>query len=157
LDVACGTGVLAGEAWARGGATGRVAGLDPDPGMLAVAGQLAPAVEWRQGTAEPIPYPDQAFDAVVSQIGLLFFNDRQQALREMLRVFAHGGSLAVAVWVRLENSAAYSIEVALLERIAGKRAADALRAPFLLGNTEDLTALRGRLLELFKRTPTLGW
>ena len=47
LDVACGTGVLAREAWARVGPAGCVAGLDPDPGMLAVAEQLAPMVEWR--------------------------------------------------------------------------------------------------------------
>jgi len=141
LDVACGTGVLGREAEVRVGPKGFVAGIDPDRGMLAVAEQLAPMVEWRQGTAESLPYPDQAFDAVVSQFGLMFFADRRQAIREMLRVLTPGGTLAVAVWDRLENSAAYPIEVALLERLAGQRAADALRAPFVLGDTEELTAL----------------
>ena len=141
LDVACGTGVLAREAAARVGPTGFVAGIDPDRGMLAVAGQLAPMVEWRQGAAESLPYPDQAFDAVVSQFGLMFFADRSQALREMLRVLTPGGILAVAVWDSLENSAAYPIEVELLERLAGQPAADALRAPFALGDTEELTKL----------------
>lgn len=141
LDVACGTGVLAREAATRVGPAGFVAGVDPDPGMLAVAERLAPSVEWRQGAAESLPYPDRRFDAVVSQFGLMFFTDRRRALREMLRVSAPGGSLAVAVWDRLENSAAYPIEVELLERLAGSRAADALRAPFVLGDPSGLIRL----------------
>lgn len=141
LDVACGTGVLAREAALHVGSTGLVAGIDPGPGMLAVAERLAPTIEWRQGTAESLPYPDQAFDVVASQFGLMFFTDRQQALREMLRVLVPGGTLAVAVWDKLENSAAYPIEVELLERRAGQSAADALRAPFVLGDSEEVTAL----------------
>lgn len=141
LDVACGTGVLAREAEVRVGPTGFVAGVDPDPGMLAVAGELAPGVEWRLGNAESIPYPDDTFDAVVSQFGLMFFTDREQAVREMLRVASPRGTLAVAVWDRLQNSEAYPIEVELLERMAGTEAADALRAPFVLGDQEELKTL----------------
>jgi SAM-dependent methyltransferase len=134
LDVACGTGVLAREAVSRVGPTGYVAGVDPDAGMLAVARALAPSVDWREGTAESLPFPDRSFDAVVSQFGLMFFADRHRAIREMLRVLSPGGRLAVAVWDSLENTPAYAAEVALLERVAGERAADALRAPFVLGD-----------------------
>ncbi len=152
LDVACGTGVLAREAAVQVGPKGSVAGIDPDPGMLAVAEQLAPTIEWRQGTAESLPYPDQSFDAVVSQFGLMFFTDRHQALREMLRVLTPGGTLAVAVWDALENSVAYPIELELLQRLAGQRAADALRAPFALGDPGELTA-RGSLTGASEATP----
>ncbi|MEM7585581.1 MAG: methyltransferase domain-containing protein, partial [Acidobacteriota bacterium] len=58
LDVACGTGVLTAEAAERVGASGSVAGVDPNPGMLTVAGERLPAVDWRQGTAEDLPFPD---------------------------------------------------------------------------------------------------
>lgn len=141
LDVACGTGVLAHEAAARVGATGKVVGVDPDRGMLAVAHELTPYVEWREGTAEDLPLPDGAFDAVVCQFGLMFFTDREKALREMVRVAVPDGRVAVAVWDTLENAPAYAAEVATLERVAGKRAADALRAPFVLGKTEALARL----------------
>jgi SAM-dependent methyltransferase len=141
LDVACGTGILAREAALRTGPTGLVAGLDVSPGMLAVARQLTPAVKWREGAAESLPFPDESFDAVVSQFGLMFFSDRRQALREALRVLDSGGRLAVAVWDSLENNPAYAAEVALLERLAGRAAADALRAPFVLGDRDDLSTL----------------
>lgn len=141
LDVACGTGVLTRELASIVGDKGFVAGLDATPGMLAVASELAPALEWKQGLAGSLPYEDRAFDAVVSQFGLMFFPDKLQALREMLRVLAPGGRLAVAVWESLENSESYPDEVALLDRMAGKQAANALRAPFVLGNKAELEAL----------------
>jgi len=109
--------------------------------MLAVAERLAPTVAWRQGVAEALPFPDQSFDAVVSQFGLMFFTDRRQALREMLRVVVPGGRLAVAVWDALANIPAYAAEVALLGRVAGPRAAEAVQAPFVLGDRQELTAL----------------
>jgi hypothetical protein len=71
----------------------------------------------------------------------MFFSDRSQALREMSRVLNPGGRLAVAVWDSLENSDAYPIAVELLERMAGDAAADALRAPFVLGDKDALVAL----------------
>lgn len=141
LDVACGTGVLAREALNYVGHNGVVAGLDPTPGMLSVASRLAPGIQWRRGVAESLPYEADSFDAVVSQFGLMFFRDRTEALSEMLRVLAPGGRLAVAVWESLDNSEAYPDEVALLERIGGREAADALRAPFALGDRQELVQL----------------
>ncbi|MEN8006335.1 MAG: methyltransferase domain-containing protein [Candidatus Krumholzibacteriota bacterium] len=141
LDVACGTGVLAREVASRVGSNGFTAGLDPAPGMLAVAKQLAPSVEWKEGTAELLPFEDRSFDAVVSQFGLMFFPDRPQAIAEMLRVMVPGGRLAVAVFDSLENIPAYAAEVELFERFAGPQAADALRAPFVLGDRDELVAL----------------
>lgn len=141
LDVACGTGVLSREAASRTGLTGYVAGVDPNFGMLAVGKELAPEVDWKQGVAEALPFSDESFDKVVSQFGLMFFSDRHQAIREMLRVLVPGGRLVVAVWDSLANTPAYAAEVALLDRLAGPQAADALRAPFVLGDRHTLAAL----------------
>lgn len=141
LDVACGTGVVAREAAGRVGPAGSVTGLDLNPGMLAVAKRLRPDIVWRQGDAGSLPFDADAFDAVVSQFGLMFFADRVGAIREMARVLAPGGRLAVAVWDSLDRTPAYAAEVALLERMAGPAAADALRFPFCLGDTGQLAGL----------------
>ena len=76
LDVACGTGVLACAAADRVGSEGAVMGLDPSEEMLAVARRKNDVIEWRLGRAEAIPLPDGSFDAVVSQFGFMFFEDK---------------------------------------------------------------------------------
>jgi SAM-dependent methyltransferase len=141
LDVACGTGVLARHIAGRVGPQGRVVGLDINEGMLAVARREAPQIEWKQGAAETLPFPDGSFDAVVSQFALMFFVDRDVAIREMMRVLRPGGRLAVAVWGRLEASPGYAAMAGLLHSLFGGEAANALRAPFNLGDTHVLHQL----------------
>ena len=141
LDVACGTGVLACEAAKRVAPGGAVTGLDRNDGMLAVARRKAPDIDWHCGLAEALPFPDGSFDVVVSQFGLMFFEDRVKALTEMWRVLRPGGRLAVAVWDALERTPGYAAMAALLQRLFGARIANELRAPFALGDAASLRAL----------------
>jgi ubiquinone/menaquinone biosynthesis C-methylase UbiE len=100
LDVACGTGMVTRLAAERVGPTGAVAGLDVNPGMLAVAGSHTPpdvSIEWHQANADSMPLPDQAFDVVLCQMGLQFFTNKLAALREMRRVLKPGGRALVNV------------------------------------------------------------
>lgn len=141
LDVACGTGALARAAWARVQPGGSLAGVDINDGMLAVARRMSSEIEWQQGPAESLPYGDGSFDAVVSQFGLMFFEDRVAALREMWRMLGPGGRLAVAVWDSLGNTPGYAAVTALLQRMFGDQVADGMRAPFTLGDTGVLLPL----------------
>ena len=100
LDVACGTGAVTRLAAERVGATGSVSGLDIHPGMLEVARSATPndlAINWHQGDAESLPFPDGSFDVVLCQMGLQFPSGKLAALREMRRVLATGGRALVNV------------------------------------------------------------
>jgi SAM-dependent methyltransferase len=141
LDVACGTGVLAREAARRAGPEAAVVGLDVNEGMLDVARQTSPEIDWRAGQAESLPFADGSFDAVISQFGLMFFTDRAGALREMWRVLRPGGRLAVAVWDTLERTPGYAAVTALLQRLFGDAVAEGMRAPYALGDPADFRAL----------------
>lgn len=138
LDVACGTGVVARLAAERVRPNGFVVGLDANPSMLREARRVAPALEWQQGDAAALPCDDDDFDCVLCQAGLMFFSDRVAALREMRRVVAPGGTVAVLVWGRSDG---YERVVAKLEQIAGPEAADLLRAPFCLSDPAELRAV----------------
>lgn len=143
LDIACGTGVLTRMLPAVVGPVPAPVGLDISPGMLAVAKQLSPDIDWRCANADHLPFADAGFDRVLCQYGLMFFPDRINALREMRRVLAPGGRVAFAVWDSLENNPGFQEKVNVLDRVSGRQAGDALRAPFCLG---DLTPL-GRMAE----------
>jgi SAM-dependent methyltransferase len=99
LDVACGTGVVAITA-AFSGAV--VTGLDLTPELLERARENAAIaelpIEWHEGDVEAIPFPDDAFDVVVSQFGHIFAPRADVALAEMLRVLKPGGTIAFATW-----------------------------------------------------------
>jgi ubiquinone/menaquinone biosynthesis C-methylase UbiE len=100
LDVACGTGVVTRLAAERVGAAGSVTGLDITAGMLAVAASATPpdmSITWREGNAESLPFPDDAFDVVLCQMGLQFVTGKLTALREMRRVLETGGRALVNV------------------------------------------------------------
>jgi len=98
LDVACGTGVVTRMAAERVGEDGKVAGLDVNPGMLAVARSVTPpgtSVDWHETSAEAMPLPDGSFDVVLCQMGLQFIPDKAAALREMYRTLAPAGRVVL--------------------------------------------------------------
>lgn len=99
LDVACGTGNLAIPA-ARSGA--RVTGLDIAPNLLEQARAWADVegleVEFDEGNAEAMPYPDAAFDEVITMFGAMFAPRAGDTAAELVRVVRSGGRIAMANW-----------------------------------------------------------
>jgi SAM-dependent methyltransferase len=99
LDVACGNGNAALAAARR---FAHVTGIDYVPALLARAGARAAAdglrLEVREGDAEALPFPDGAFDVVLSTFGVMFTPNQERAAGELLRVCRHGGRIALANW-----------------------------------------------------------
>lgn len=138
LDVASGTGIAARAAVEAGA---EVTAVDLNDGMVSVARRLAPSVDFQTAPAEALPFEDDAFDAVTCQFGLMFFADRARALSEMRRVSRPGGTVAVAVFDRWENSPGYCDLIPLIGEIISPEAAEALKAPFCLGDRDALRRL----------------
>ncbi len=99
LDVGTGTGVVAVTS-ARAGA--RVKALDLSPVLLEDArlnaGIAQVEVEFTEGDAENLPYPDASFDVVVSQFGHMFAPRPDVVVAEMRRVLKPEGRVAFATW-----------------------------------------------------------
>lgn len=92
LDVATGTGLVAGGAARVLGAPGRVVGVDPSRGMLGEARKAlsGPLV---QGRAEMLPFSDGSFDMLSMGFALRHVTDLGVAFREYLRVLRPGGRI----------------------------------------------------------------
>ena len=98
IDVATGTGNAALLAAARGA---HVLGIDTEPALLALARGRVTAgldVSWIEGDAETLPVADEHADLVVSVFGAMYAADHARAARELVRVLAPGGRLALAAW-----------------------------------------------------------
>jgi ubiquinone/menaquinone biosynthesis C-methylase UbiE len=145
LDVACGTGVVARLAAQRVEQTGQVAALDLNPGMLAVARALPAArgamIDWYEGSALALPFSDAVFDVALCQLGLQFFPDCSLALREMRRVLASGGRLALNVFGPLEHNPATQALANALDRHVDPAASVAKRTEHALADTAQLRRL----------------
>lgn len=142
LDVACGTGVVARAAAERGG---RVAGIDLNAAMLAVARSRPSAgpvpIEWYEGSALSLPFDDGEFGVVLCQLGLQFVPDPLLALREMRRVLGPDGRVGVSVFAELErNPVAHAFSDAL-DRQLGEGASAAKRSERALGDAEAVSSL----------------
>jgi ubiquinone/menaquinone biosynthesis C-methylase UbiE len=148
LDIACGTGVVTRLAAQLVGRTGKVTGLDLNPGMLAFAASLTASdpptnapITWREASATNMPLPDAAYDIAYCQLGLQFFPDRPTAMREMYRVLVSGGRLGLMVWQGIQYTPGFGALAAALARHVSSEAAGIMRAPFALAEAEQLRAL----------------
>lgn len=142
LDVGCGTGVVARQVASRLGARAAVTGFDLSPNMLVVA-QAAAAregvtIDWREGSAEQLPFEDGSFDLVLCQFALMFFADKAAALAEMHRVLTGDGRLLLSVWQSLDRHPFYQTLHGVIQRRLG---VSALQDIFALGSAEELRSL----------------
>jgi len=106
LDVACGPGYVAAAAARKGSV---VTGVDFSSAMVAIAHDANAGLDFREGDAENLDFPDSSFDAVVMNFGMLHLERPENAIAEAFRVLRPGGRYAFTVWDTPEKALAFGI------------------------------------------------
>ncbi len=138
IDVACGTGIAARVARETLGSEARIIGVDVSPAMLAVARQVEPSIDWREGNAMSLPIAaGEQCSLLTCHQGLQFFPDKAGAAREMRRALAPNGRAAIATWRPLED-----MPVCLeLNTIAERHLGTIVDSRFSFGSADALRTL----------------
>jgi SAM-dependent methyltransferase len=113
LDVASGPGYLAARAAARGA---DVIGLDFSAAMVATARVLHPAVAFREGDAEELPFAGGPFDAVAMNFGILHLARPEAAIAEAGRVLRPGGRYGFTAWADPGRAAGFALVLDAVRR-----------------------------------------
>lgn len=116
LEIAAGTGVVTRLMASELPDSIMIIATDLNQGMLDRASRVGTSrrVEWRQADAMQMPFPDESFDCVVCQFGVMFFPDKPKAFSEVRRVLKGGGIFVFNVWDRIEeNEFADTVTIAL--------------------------------------------
>jgi SAM-dependent methyltransferase len=106
LDLGCGLGAALEHASTTGA---RTAGIDPSPPMVERAAERVPQAEVRIGSAESIPFEDDAFTAAISVSTYHHWADVDTGLMEVRRVLAPGGRLLI-VERKLKRSSGHGLD-----------------------------------------------
>lgn len=139
IDVACGTGALAIAVSDHIGPEGTTIGIDINAGMLNIARSKSASVQWLNAPAEELPFEDEVFNCAVSQFGLMYFENQETAIREIIRVLQPDGVLAIAVWDKLEHNPGLAAEDRLWQQVFGEEWGD--ETPYKLGDKQMLENL----------------
>src|SRR6185437_6101036 len=93
LDAAAGPGRMTQAGTERGAIA---IGVDLAPAMVALAREHYPNIEFREASADALPFSDASFDTVVCAFGLGHFPDAERGIAEIRRVLVPQGRVAVS-------------------------------------------------------------
>lgn len=135
LDLACGPGIVAGAARARGAMP---TGIDFSSTMIALARVAHPEIRFEEADAEALPFGDGSFDAVVSNFGIHHMPDPVRALSEARRVLRRGGTIAFTTWAASAENVAWQLLANAIAAHGDPHAAETPPSGGGLGTPEDL-------------------
>lgn len=164
LETAAGTGIVSEELAARLGDAELVV-TDLNGPMLEVArGRVPGGVPVQEADMTALPFPDDSFDVVVCQFGLMFLPDLAAGFREARRVLHPEGAFLFSVWDSHDRNRFAAIVDGLLGELFGAEKPPFYAVPFRLGPVDPLRELAqaegfGRLtIEVLPhRSPVASW
>ena len=156
LDVAAGTGGLSLPA-ARLGA--KVLATDWSPKMIEHFTKRAAAegldAEGRVMDAHALDLPDDAYDLVGSQFGVMLVPDQPKALREMVRVTKPGGRVLLIAYGNPEHFEAFHFFLGAIQAVVPDFEGPPADEPMLEFQAADPAELRRRLSDSGLRNVTV--
>ena len=152
LELACGTGVVTRRLASILPPDARITATDLNETMMDEArqrrGGADSRIEWRQADATALPFPDNSFDAVLCQFGVMFFPDKPAGAREALRVLKPGGAYLFNVWDDLSANDFSRITDEVLQRLFPEAPPQFLKAPFSYDDPDEIRRLLGGFIQV---------
>jgi SAM-dependent methyltransferase len=148
LDVATGTGIAIRAAANIVGKAGNVVATDISPHMLERARERLADVPnscFQIENGQALSFQDQTFDALICNMGLMYFPDPQQGVSEFYRVLRSNGRAAVSVF----NGSGAVYRLSSGREFGGVGALVAARNPTKSLHGGEFTKLGGRVADLF--------
>ena len=106
LDVGTGAGDAAARAAARGA---EATGVDVAAAMVEIATERHGALSFVQASINDLPFAAEAFDAAVGNHVIQHVGEPERAARELARVLAPGGRVALSTWDLPERSPFFAV------------------------------------------------
>ena len=119
LDVACGPGYVTAAAAKRGAS---VTGIDFSSEMISFARERYPDLRFEEGDAEHLHLPENSFDAVVMNFGMLHLGRPELAIHEAFRVLKKDGRYAFTVWDLPERAIGFEIVLQAIQTFGNMNA-----------------------------------
>lgn len=164
LDLASGTGEPAISLASRVGFEGHVTALDLSSDLLAIAAERAQQrglknFSTQQADAHQLPFPDQSFDLVTSRFGVMFFQDCERALREVIRVLKPGARACFLAWGPFEQPYWSSTIGVVVDHVGGPAIAPGGPDPFRFCHPGSLSSVmrKAGFGDVKEETRTLPW
>lgn len=142
LELAAGTGILT-RYLLQALPAATITATDISEEMMDIAKETihSPNLTWRNVDMETIPFADNSFDLVICQFGLMFANDKQQALNEMFRVLKPTGQLLLNTWGEIAENPLWQISFGVFRTALGDLPTPIQRSPFALPNLAEVSQL----------------
>lgn len=153
LDIGCGTGALTRAAAAQIGPGGRATGLDISATMLAgsaaMSGPDTASTQWLEADAQVYGFEPGTFDAIVSRMGVMFFDDPVAAFANLLRATKPGARFSAICWRSGMDAPWFAVGRAAIEDVLGPQPVPDPHAPGPMAFADA-----GRVLRLMAKA---GW
>ena len=143
LELACGTGRVTRHLRKTLPASAKLVATDLHADMIKVASDVLPNenINWQTADAQELMFPDENFDLVVCQFGLMFMPDKMKAVSEIFRVLRKGGRFVFNTWDKIERNGVIYLGNQIICSYFPENPPSFYRVPFSLSQPDQLETM----------------